>query len=88
MIPRNLSRELLILLGEYPVVTLLGPRQAGKTTLVRDILKGYEYVNLEIPNTLQIGNLSFWTVIDPRVPDLISWDRAKTLSSTLVASGR
>ncbi len=56
MIPRIITRELLTLLKEYPIVTVLGPRQAGKTTLVREILDGYDYVNLEIPNTRQIAH--------------------------------
>jgi len=33
MIEREIETELLQLLQEYPVVTLLGPRQAGKLTL-------------------------------------------------------
>ena len=33
MIPRTIAKELLTLTAEYPVVTILGPRQAGKTTL-------------------------------------------------------
>ncbi len=51
MIPRTLTAELLTQLGEYPVVTLLGPRQAGKTTLVRAALPNYAYVTLEDPDT-------------------------------------
>ena len=49
MIPRLLKHELIEQLKEYPVVTILGPRQAGKTTLVRSCLPDYEYVNLENP---------------------------------------
>ncbi len=52
MIPRQLSQELLLQLNEYPVVTLLGPRQAGKTTLARGLLKDYAYVSLETPDIL------------------------------------
>ena len=55
MIPRFLSAELQLLLKEYPVVTVLGPRQAGKTTLVRNTLKQYQYVNLETPNVLKFA---------------------------------
>ena len=33
----------------YPAITLFGPRQAGKTTLVRHCFPGHEYVNLEDP---------------------------------------
>jgi len=52
MISRDLSQELLQQLKEYPVVTLLGPRQAGKTTLARELLKDYAYANLETPDVL------------------------------------
>ena len=32
---------------QYPVVTLFGPRQSGKTTVVRNVFPRYGYVNLE-----------------------------------------
>lgn len=38
---------LLKSVAEMPVVTLMGPRQAGKTTLARSVLPGWTYVNLE-----------------------------------------
>ena len=52
MIFRDLSKELLQQLKEYPIVTVLGPRQAGKTTLARELLKDYTYVSLETPDIL------------------------------------
>lgn len=51
MIKRHIEPEFLQLLGEYPMVTILGPRQAGKTTLARQLLPDYAYVNLEHPET-------------------------------------
>ena len=36
-------------LKEFPVVTILGPRQAGKTTLARMTLPDFDYVSLEDP---------------------------------------
>jgi len=51
MIERELFPELSTLLGEYPIVTVIGPRQAGKTTLVRNKLPDFRYVNLESPDT-------------------------------------
>lgn len=51
MIPRQLKKELLLQLSEYPIVTVIGPRQAGKTTLVRASLPDYDYVSLENPET-------------------------------------
>lgn len=55
MIARTLTVELLAQLREYPIVTLLGPRQAGKTTLVRAALPDYDYVTLEDPDTRLIA---------------------------------
>lgn len=55
MIARTITRELLELTTEYPVVTILGPRQAGKTTLARTALPSYTYSNLEIPETRELA---------------------------------
>ncbi len=54
MITRNITTELLTLLDEYPIVTILGPRQAGKTTLAQS-LSHYAYVSLEDPDTRQFA---------------------------------
>ena len=34
-IPRNLTPKLLDLATKFPIVTVCGPRQSGKTTLVQ-----------------------------------------------------
>jgi predicted AAA+ superfamily ATPase len=54
-IRRAIGAELQQLLKEYPVVTILGPRQAGKTTLAKESLKEYSYANLEDPETREIA---------------------------------
>ena len=56
MIYRTITKELLTQLREYPVVTVIGPRQAGKTTLVRNVLPDYSYVSLEDPDNRQLAN--------------------------------
>ena len=39
-------------LGQYyPIISLTGPRQAGKTTLLRELYKDYRYVSFEAPET-------------------------------------
>lgn len=55
MIPRRMQTELLAQLREYPIVTVIGPRQAGKTTLVRAALPDYAYVSLETPENRQFA---------------------------------
>lgn len=50
MIQRSISRELCRAATEYPVVTVLGPRQSGKTTLVRAVFSEKPYVSLEEPD--------------------------------------
>jgi len=55
MIPRHLQPELQTQLSEYPIVTILGPRESGKTTLLKAVLPDYQYVNLENPETRQFA---------------------------------
>ena len=50
MLPRTLTPYLLRDVGLYPVVTLTGPRQSGKTTLARAALPDHRYVSLEDPD--------------------------------------
>jgi predicted AAA+ superfamily ATPase len=38
------------LLGQFPAVTLLGPRQCGKTTFIRQALPDWDYLDLERPS--------------------------------------
>lgn len=54
MIGRDITTELGYLLKEYPVVTLLGPRQSGKTTLAQSV-PGYQYCNLELPENREFA---------------------------------
>ncbi len=48
MIYRFITPKLLELTKFFPVVTVMGPRQSGKTTLVQNTFRDYEYVNLEL----------------------------------------
>lgn len=50
MISRTIRPLLEKLFKQYPVVTLTGPRQSGKTTLCRTAFLDLPYVNLEAPD--------------------------------------
>ena len=50
MIPRHLTPALVRAAERYPVVTVTGPRQSGKTTLVRAVFPGHRYASLEAPD--------------------------------------
>lgn len=47
---RNIKFPLQDLLGKYPVVAVTGPRQSGKTTMLKTEFPDYRYVNLENPD--------------------------------------
>src|SRR3989338_2522043 len=47
MIKRFLSDPLEELAHQYPIVTITGPRQSGKTTLAKAVFPAYRYVSLE-----------------------------------------
>ena len=87
IIDRQIAKELLLLKTEYPVVTILGPRQSGKTTLAKHALAGYEYSNLEIPEVRELASrdpkaylkqFKGPVILDEiqRVPDLLSYIQA------------
>jgi uncharacterized protein len=49
MIPRAAAARVTRLLQGFPIVTVTGPRQSGKTTLVRALLPRHPYVTLDAP---------------------------------------
>jgi len=59
-IPRDISKIVIDAAKQFPVVFLTGPRQSGKTTLLRHIFPSYKYVNLEDPELRQ------WAITQPR----------------------
>lgn len=55
MIHRDLADTLKQMAAVYPVVTVIGPRQSGKTTLTKNAFPDYAYVNLERQETRQFA---------------------------------
>ncbi|TRX60473.1 ATP-binding protein [Fulvivirga sp. M361] len=84
MISRNLKEKLLQLIELFPIVSVTGPRQSGKTTLVRNTFSHLPYVSLENPDHMQfaqddprkfLANYPEGAVFDEvqRVPEIFSY---------------
>jgi len=56
MIDRNIAPLLVKLASQYPVLTLIGPRQSGKTTLTKALFPNKPYVTLEDPDQRRFAN--------------------------------
>ena len=63
MILRQIARELAATANEFPVVTIIGPRQAGKTTLARMQFPNHAYANLEAPDIRLLALRSCFKII-------------------------
>ena len=50
MIERKAAKELINLASQYKAVAVTGPRQSGKTTLVKFVFSNKPYVSLENPD--------------------------------------
>lgn len=83
MLYRTITSEFHRLLRQYPVITITGPRQSGKTTFCREQCSTYHYVNLEDIENRQyaindpkgfLGQFNNGVILDEiqRAPDLPS----------------
>ena len=83
MIKRKAADYIAGIAAKFPVVSITGPRQSGKTTLARAVFPDYEYLNLENPDTMHeamADGASFFRnhpaplILDEvqRIPELLS----------------
>ncbi len=84
MVRRELGEYAAFIATKYPVVTITGPRQSGKTTLAKYVFSEKPYANLEDPVTREfaltdpkafLAQFHDGAVIDEiqRVPELFSY---------------
>ncbi|MDK2838305.1 MAG: uncharacterized protein PWR15_1374 [Bacteroidota bacterium] len=84
MIYREAEKELQLLSAQFKAVAVTGPRQSGKTTLVKNVFNEKAYVNLENPDLRQfaredprgfLSNYPDGAILDEvqRVPELFSY---------------
>lgn len=83
-INRQIAEKITQQKSKFPIIALTGPRQSGKTTLLKQIFEGYRYVSLENPDTRSfamedpVGFLKLYdenVIFDEvqRVPSLFSY---------------
>ena len=102
MIRREITPQLENLFTQYPIVTVTGPRQSGKTTLCRSVFPDLDYVNLEALDTREfaqsdprgfLAQFTWGAVIDEvqHVPELLSYIQVLTdergINSQFVLTG-
>lgn len=87
MIEREIAKKLKSLAETFPVVTIEGPRQSGKTTLAKMVFSSYSYANLEdgaVRRLAERDPRAFFeqfptpAIVDEiqRVPELLSYIQA------------
>ncbi len=70
MIKRKIAATVARYTSSYPAVTVLGPRQAGKSTLVKTLFPSYSYANLEFAETRELAEsdaTAFFSLYPPPV---------------------
>ena len=54
-IKRQIEKEVKTLAKEFPIVAVMGPRQSGKTTMIKNVFSKYKYVSLEDSNMRELA---------------------------------
>lgn len=87
-IRRHIESRLLELCQKFPIISVTGPRQSGKTTLLRELFPNYTYVSLENPDNQDfaindprrfLATYDRYVIIDEaqRVPHLFNYLQGK-----------
>jgi len=94
-IKRRITQQIVLQRDKFPVLAVTGPRQSGKTTLLRRLFEEYRYVTLENPDNQQfaasdpVGFLDYYgrhVIFDEvqRVPHLFSYIQERVDESGLM----
>ncbi len=95
MIQREITSAIKSLATKYPVIALTGPRQSGKTTLLKQLFPDYEYLSLENPDIREFAETDTkgflkryakYVIFDEaqRVPALFSYIQGKVDESGIM----
>lgn len=94
-IERHIAEQIKLQKNKFPILAVTGPRQSGKTTLLRKMFADYQYVTLENPDHRQfaeddpVGFLERYerhVIFDEvrRVPSLFSYIQGRVDESGLM----
>ena len=102
--PRRVSIQIKRLQKGFPVISVTGPRQSGKTTFLQNYFAGYKYFNLENPQTRELiaADLEGFLENNPRniiidevqrLPELLSYiqvhvDKVQAMGSIIVSGSQ
>ncbi len=70
MIQRQITSRIIELKSKFPVIALTGPRQSGKTTLLKTAFPDYRYISLENPDNRDFAKndpVGFLKIYDTQV---------------------
>ena len=87
ILPRLLTPVIREAMTDTPVICLLGPRQSGKTTLVRRLEPERAYISLDDSNYYQIA-ISDPTEFIASLPDIVTLDEVQRVPALLPAIKR
>lgn len=103
-INRRIIDDIFFLKDKYPILALTGPRQSGKTTLLKELFPNYTYVSLENPDHRAFAqndpNAFFkqynsYCIIDEaqRVPEIFSYlqtivDESKIMGQYIISGSQ
>lgn len=97
LIKRTITKCVQQQLEKYPILALTGPRQSGKTTLLKKLFPEYQYISMENPDTRAyatedphsfLDKYNSKVIIDEaqRVPELFSYLQTKVDESRIMGN--
>lgn len=95
IVKREIASAINFLIDKYPIIAVTGPRQSGKTTLLKSMFPEYRYISLENPDVRSFAatdpngflkEYSEYVILDEvqRVPTLFSYLQTKVDESKLM----
>lgn len=103
-IPRQIAPLIKAQQSKFPVLAVTGPRQSGKTTLLRELFADYRYISLENPDLRMFATddpIAFLNRYDnkvildevQRVPELFSYiqgrvDESRTMGQYILSGSQ